>query len=115
MKVSKKRSRTCKENAKRGERFEDFLADYLGLRKQSGSGSGCIEREDLLGQGFLMQLKSTNKESISIKLDDLKKLMLHAEERDLDPVFAIGFERKNRFLPSRIFLAVPLPVWMERK
>jgi hypothetical protein len=104
-----------KANKDRGARFEEFLKDHLNLEQQAGSGSGCIEKEDLRNSLFLFQLKGTNGQSFSVKLCDLEKLMANAEDRDLDPVFVFGFERRGKFVPSRTFLAVPLSVWMEIK
>lgn len=100
-------------NKARGNRFEEFLRGYLNLRRQLGSGSGCIEKEDLTDKERIFQLKATNGKSFSVKLCDLEKLMNSAQECDLDPVFAFGFERGGKFVPSRTFVAVPLSVWME--
>jgi hypothetical protein len=102
-----------KANRDRGDRFEDFLKDFLGLEKQLGSGSGCIEREDLKDDNYLFQAKSTDKMSISVKLCDIEKLMESAEGCGLDAVFAIGFETGGRFIPSKTLIAVPLSVWMD--
>lgn len=104
-----------KANKDRGDRFEDFLADFLHLDRQAGSGSGCIEKEDLRDARFLLQSKGTDGQSFSIKLCDLEKLMVNAKDRGLDPVFTFGFERRGKFVPSRTFVAVPLLVWMEIK
>jgi len=87
----------------------------LSCSRQSGSGSGCIEREDLKDEGLLIQAKGTIGKSISIKLADIEKLILHAEEDSLDPAFVFGFERRGTFIPSRTFIAVPISVWMKRK
>lgn len=105
------RRKINKGNKARGDRFEEFLSGYLHLERQAGSGSGCIEREDLRNARFLFQLKGTEKKSFSVKLCDLEKLVANAKE--LDPVFVFGFERGGKFVPSRTFVAVPLSVWME--
>ena len=113
--ASTKRKEINMRNKARGDRFEKFLSDFLHLDRQIGSGSGCIEKEDLRNARFLFQLKGTKGKSFSVKLCDLEKLMASAKERDLDPVFVFGFERRDKFVPSRTFVAVPLSVWMEIK
>lgn len=93
--------------------FEEFLADYLGAKIQPGSGSGVIDREDLvLDDTYLIQLKATAAKSAQVKLDDLKKLIMNANRVDLLPAFIIGFEEHDTFTPSKVFVAVPLSDWI---
>jgi len=114
-KTSMNRARINKENRERGDQLEDLIEWLLSGSRQSGSGSGCIEREDLKADGLLIQAKGTNGKSISVKLADIEKLILHAEEDSLDPAFVFGFERRGKFIPSRTFIAVPISVWMKKK
>jgi Holliday junction resolvase len=99
-----------------GNAFERFLSNYLGAEIQRGSGSGLIDREDLiLGDDFLCQLKATSKASMQVKSSALKKLVQNAERAGRSPLFIIGFEENGVFTPSRVFVAVPLGDWIEER
>lgn len=79
----------------RGTKFyrknENEVMESLGLCPTVNSGAGWIQKEDGENETFLCQLKSTDKQSISIKNMDLRQLELNAVISHKIPVFAIQF------------------------
>ena len=67
----------------------------LGLEPTVNSGAGWKDKEDGRSDHFLCQLKSTDKESISIKQHDLHALEIHASESYKLPVFAFQFLNRD--------------------
>ena len=63
----------------------------LGLEPTPNSGSGWVVKEDGQNESIICQLKSTDKESISVKKLDLDKLVINAAVAHKVPVFAIQF------------------------
>lgn len=63
----------------------------LGFKPTKNSGSGWIEKEDGVSDHSICQLKSTDKDSISIKLKDLHMLIHNAVISHKTPIFAIQF------------------------
>lgn len=63
----------------------------LGLEPTPNSGSGWLVKEDGQSEDIICQLKSTDKESISIKQLDLDKLAYNASIAHKIPVFAVQF------------------------
>lgn len=78
------------------QRNEKEVAKLLGMDAVPGSGSGWIAKEDLETDEVLAQLKSTDKQSYTIRLLDLEKLEYHATTTHKLPVFIIQFLQKNR-------------------
>lgn len=82
-------------NSKRTGRFyrknEEEVMQRLGLTPTKNSGSGWIEKEDGQNDHFICQLKSTDKDSISIRQQDLHTLEYNAIVSHKMPVFAIQF------------------------
>lgn len=70
---------------------ENEIMESLGLRPTVNSGAGWVQKEDGENETFLCQLKSTDKQSISIKNVDLRQLELNAVISHKIPVFAIQF------------------------
>lgn len=54
-----------------GRDFEDELSREFGLEKVPGSGNQWHSKLDLKGRGFRWSLKSTSKDSFSIKKEDI--------------------------------------------
>ena len=76
---------------KDSDRLEKKLAKRLGGRRVPGSGSTRTRKQDVRFDGALMQVKSTGKESISLKLTDLRQLVTDAMNADKTPVFLFTF------------------------
>lgn len=70
---------------------EREVMEQLGLKPTMNSGSGWIEKEDGQNECVICQLKSTDAESIRIKLDDIQTLEYNAQTVHKLPVFAIQF------------------------
>lgn len=63
----------------------------LGFRPTKNSGAGWIEKEDGQSEHCICQLKSTDRQSISIKQHDLRVLEYNASVAHKLPVFALQF------------------------
>lgn len=85
--------------AKRSGKFyrknEREVMEQLGLKPTVNSGSGWIEKEDGQNDAVICQLKSTDAQSITVKLDDIKTLQYNAQTEHKLPVFAIQFLQSN--------------------
>lgn len=84
---------------KRSTRFyrknEAEVMERLGFSPTVNSGAGWIQKEDGESEDFVCQLKSTDKESMSIKQKDLLTLEIHALESHKLPVFAFQFLNRD--------------------
>jgi len=67
----------------------------LGVKPQPLSGAGWLKKEDGEGERVLVQLKSTEKESISIKFLDIETLIRNSIMIGKTPVFMIDFVQTN--------------------
>lgn len=75
----------------------------LGFMPVPGSGSGWVNKEDGESDWFMAQLKSTDKNSFTIKREDIDKLEYHAMVSHKVPVFV------NEFLgDGEIYLTINL-------
>ena len=85
--------------SKRSTKFyrknEAEVMDKLGFVPTKNSGAGWIEKEDGQNEFAICQLKSTDKESISVKQKDLRVLEYNASVAHKLPVFAIQFLNTN--------------------
>lgn len=85
--------------SKRSTKFyrknEAEVMKRLGFSPVANSGAGWISKEDGESDKMLCQLKSTDKESISIKQHDLHALEIHALESHKLPVFAFQFLNRD--------------------
>lgn len=94
--------------SKRSTKFyrknEAEVMKRLGFSPVANSGAGWISKEDGESDKMLCQLKSTDKESISIKQHDLHTLEIHAAESHKLPVFAFQFLNRDE-----VWLAVKEP------
>lgn len=81
---------------------ESDIMKRLGLKPTVGSGAGWIEKEDGQNEYLIAQLKSTDAQSIGIKLFDIHKLEYNAMVTHKVPVFVIQFlETDEVFVMSR--------------
>lgn len=67
----------------------------LGLKPTFNSGSGWLEKEDGISEYVLSQLKSTDKNSIAVKLQDIYTLEHNADVAHKIPVFVLQFIQSN--------------------
>lgn len=84
-----------KRSGKFYRKNEREVMSQLGLEPTVNSGSGWIEKEDGQNEDVICQLKSTDAQSISIKLDDIRTLQYNAQIVHKLPVFAIQFLQSN--------------------
>ena len=84
---------------------EKEVAKLLGLKPIPGSGSGWISKEDMESDKILAQLKSTDKDSYTLHLLDIKKLEYNSTVSHKIPVFLIQFLHEER-----IYGLVPIEV-----
>ena len=80
-----------KRSTKFYRKNEAEVMKRLGFSPVINSGAGWISKEDGESDRFLCQLKSTDRESMSIKQHDLNVLEIHASESHKLPVFAFQF------------------------
>lgn len=84
-----------KRNTKFYRKNEAEVMERLGFSPVANSGAGWISKEDGESDKMLCQLKSTDKESISIKQHDLHTLEIHAAESHKLPVFVFQFLNRD--------------------
>ncbi|HTJ49411.1 MAG TPA: hypothetical protein VL443_08175 [Cyclobacteriaceae bacterium] len=77
---------------------EKKIMRNLGARPQPLSGAGDVFKEDGESPIFLYQLKSTEKESYSLKLLDILILIKNAIISNKIPVFVINFVKGPRLV-----------------
>ncbi len=86
--------------AKRSGKFyfrnEKETLESLGLKQVPGSGNGWIAKEDGENELALVQLKSTDANSYTVKQLDVQQLEYHADVAHKVPVFLIQFLNQNR-------------------
>ncbi len=105
---------------KKSQKQEDRLAKKLGGRKQTGSGSKKFNQGDVRMPEMLTEAKRTDKKSISIKVEYLRKITEEALAYDCVPAVAIEFgdtpklvDRDWVLIPSA-FLRELLDAYRER-
>lgn len=70
---------------------EKSVMKSLGLKPTKGSGNGWIEKEDGQNEEIIAQLKTTDKNSFSLKKSDLEVLEYNAAVCCKTPAFIIQF------------------------
>lgn len=120
------------KNRKQGDDYENRMKRRLRLKKQRGSGCGVIEKEDLVGQDprgepVMVQAKSFSGKTITIKVEDLERLVRHAKDCTMisqsgtgvdlkykvtgrRPVFVIGIVDQI-FAGPKDWVLIPLEEW----
>lgn len=84
-----------KRSTKFYRKNEAEVMKRLGFKPTKNSGAGWIEKEDGQSDQCICQLKSTDKQSISIKQNDLHVLEQNASISHKLPVFALQFLNTN--------------------
>ena len=74
-----------------GQRAEKKAAKRLGGRQTPGSGSKDHSKGDIVLTQFLVENKTTNGESLSVKLSWLRKISAEAIGRTKEPALAFQF------------------------
>lgn len=72
-------------------RNEKSVIESLGLTPTPLSGSGWLYKEDGESEHILCQLKSTDREQITVKLLDVRQLIKHSRIAHKTPVFVLDF------------------------
>ncbi len=80
-----------KRSTKFYRKNEAEVMKRLGFKPTKNSGAGWIEKEDGQNEQCICQLKSTDKQSISIKQNDIHILEQNAAVAHKLPVFALQF------------------------
>lgn len=80
-----------KRSTKFYRKNEEEVMKRLGFKPTKNSGAGWIEKEDGQNEQCICQLKSTDKQSISIKQNDIHILEQNAAIAHKLPVFALQF------------------------
>lgn len=83
-----------KQVHKHGQRAEKKTSGRLGVRKNPGSGAVEGLKGDLTADDFLIENKSTEHRSISIKLEWLEKIHKEARQVGRAPAVTIQFVDK---------------------
>lgn len=113
-------------NRKQGDDFEGYIERRLGLTRQAGSGCGTLEKEDLVGEDprgvdIMVQAKSHSGKTISIKIEELERLVKHAADckvyengkcvgESREPVWIVGIVNQM-FAGPKNWVLVPLEEW----
>lgn len=75
---------------------EKEVLTRLGLTPVPGSGSGWIAKEDGENEVALVQLKSTDANSYTLKQFDMKQLEYHAQVAHKVPIFLVQFLAQDK-------------------
>lgn len=97
-----------------GLKAEEFLASDIRGRTQPGS--GCLDgaKGDIVVREFLIESKSTVAQSLSVKLEWLKKIEGEALIKGKVPVLAIQFVNPDGTpVPGGRWMAVPEHVFTD--
>lgn len=84
-----------KRSGKFYRKNEAEVMNLLGLEPTKNSGSGWVEKEDGQNDKVICQLKSTDKQSITLRKQDLDTLLYNASVSHKLPLFAVQFLTNN--------------------
>lgn len=98
-----------KTSREQGDLYEQAVALRVGGKVVSGSGSTKTNKEDVKTVQWLIQVKSTTKESYSLKKEDLRTLKNHSLNASRMPLFVVGFLKHGQ--PVEEWVAMPLGVF----
>lgn len=74
----------------KGMKAEKKLAKKLDMRTTPRSGGG-MQKGDVKGDDYLIQLKYTDKQSFTLKQSDLEKAIREAISEGKEPMFVVSF------------------------
>ena len=93
---------------------ERLAAKRVGARLQPGSGSLLGAKGDMVRKTFLIESKSTQKESLGVKLAWLRKIEKEALDANKDPALMIQFtDGDGRPVKGGVWVAVPEKLFLE--
>lgn len=93
---------------KHGQKGERKAAKRLGGRNRPGSGSLDGAKGDIMLSEFLVENKTTEHKSISIKLDWLEKIAREAREEGKAPALAVQFvDRQGNSMRHARWVMIP--------
>lgn len=95
-----------KKRRKKSIKQEERVAFKLGGYRQPGSGAVAGKRGDVRAVELLAECKRTDKKSISIKIDYLKKITEEAVQYDKIPALSIEIDNPPKFV-SRDWVLLP--------
>lgn len=102
------------ERKQHGQKAEKHAGKRLGGRLQPGSGSQDHSKGDIKGLNFLVESKSTIKDSISVKAEWLKKISQEAIETSKEAAVIIQFvDGTGRVIPGFSWVAIEERVFRE--
>lgn len=113
--LNEAQSETSRRNVRQGKRSEHDAAKLIGAKVQPRSGQGRRHKEDLVKNGWLIQVKSCSGKAVNISLSDLRHLVVNAEAeadrrkevvRPVVYVDIIGYP-----ITRRRWMLVPLEEW----
>lgn len=84
-----------KRSTKFYRKNEAEVMKRLGLKPTKNSGAGWVEKCDGQSEDFICELKSTDKESYTLKQKTLHELEYHACVAHKTPVFALQFLNRD--------------------
>lgn len=85
-----------KRNGKFYFRNEKETLESLGFTQIPGSGNGWVAKEDGENELALVQLKSTDANSYTLKQFDMKQLEYHAQVEHKVPIFLVQFLQQDK-------------------
>lgn len=77
-------------------RNEKETLTKLGFKPVAMSGAGWIDKEDGESEIALVQLKSTDANSYTLKMQDMKELEYHASVSHKLPIFLVQFLKQDK-------------------
>jgi len=94
-----------------GRRGEKNLRKVTGCILTPGSGAGRIKGDGLLGFEWMLEKKSTAGKTITVRRDDIEKLVKQAWDANREPVFVLEFETMK--FASQQWAMIPLERLLE--
>lgn len=88
-------SSQSQERASSVFRHEEQAADLVGGKRHRGSGSYKFRKSDASSEDYQVECKQTEKKSLGIKTEWLKKIQQEAEFRGKEPVLHIRFTHED--------------------
>lgn len=70
---------------------EKWVAEVYGGRRTTASGSGTKDKGDVIALDEVFEVKYTEKQSFSLKLEDLMKINIEAIVTSKRPVFHLNY------------------------
>lgn len=84
------------------EIFEEDVADYLGGKRQPGSGAPIMCKGDVKCEDFLVECKQTSKEVYTLNIKTWEKICEEARNQFRIPLFACRSKAGDFFVMNQI-------------